>query len=79
MKVIKVKPWGKDQGPFVLMEEQNFRESLHQHYDPEGDKKRAEEAEAKRLAEEAANKKPAAPAVEAAAPEVKPAKQSGGK
>lgn len=29
MPVIKVKPWGEDQGEFVLIEEEDFNEEVH--------------------------------------------------
>lgn len=43
MPVIKVKPWGEDQGEFVLIEEEDFNEEKHELLDekaPEIDVKR---------------------------------------
>jgi hypothetical protein len=31
--VIKVKPWGKDQGDYVLIDESDFDKSIHELYD----------------------------------------------
>ena len=73
IKLVKVKPYGKDQGPYVLMEEQDFDPKKFTLYDPVAEaaaekakaeaEKAAQEAEAKRLAEEAAKaKQPQQPA-----------------
>lgn len=35
MSVIKVKPWGKGQGEYVIIEEADFNESAHSLYSPE--------------------------------------------
>ena len=32
MAVIKVKPWGKDQGNFVFIEEENFDPDFHKKF-----------------------------------------------
>lgn len=32
MTTIKVKPWGKDQGEFVLIEESDFDKAVHEVY-----------------------------------------------
>lgn len=41
MKTIQVKPWGDDQGEFVLINEDDFDPSKHERFDPEGAKKAA--------------------------------------
>lgn len=33
MSVIKIKPYGKDQGEFVLIEEENFDKTIHELYE----------------------------------------------
>lgn len=33
MAVIKVKPWGKDQGDHVLINEEDFNPDIHEHFD----------------------------------------------
>ena len=43
MALLKVKPWGEDQGEFVLIEEEDFNEEKHELLDekaPEIDVKR---------------------------------------
>ncbi len=35
MAVIKVEPWGEDQGDFVYIEEENFDPNFHVMYDPD--------------------------------------------
>ena len=35
MSAIKVKPWGKGQGDFVWIEEENFDPDFHEHLDQE--------------------------------------------
>lgn len=32
MAVIKVQPWGKDQGDYVLIEEEDFNKDFHKPY-----------------------------------------------
>lgn len=39
MKTINVKPWGEDQGDFVVINEEDFDPDKHERYDPEGAKK----------------------------------------
>jgi len=36
MKTIKVKPWGEDQGVFVLINEEDFDASAHELFDVQG-------------------------------------------
>lgn len=45
MGVIKVKPWGKDQGDHVLIEAEDFNPDFHQMHDEE--KPKAEKPKAK--------------------------------
>ena len=45
MKTIQVKPWGKDQGDFVVINEEDFDESVHERID-DGAKKGAKKAAA---------------------------------
>lgn len=33
MSTIKVKPWGENQGDFVLIDEKNFKEGFHEKYE----------------------------------------------
>lgn len=42
MKTIKVQPWGEDQGDFVLINEEDFDESVHKRFD--ADAKKADKA-----------------------------------
>ncbi len=42
MKTIKVQPWGEDQGDFVLINEEDFDESIHKRF--EADAKKAEKS-----------------------------------
>ena len=51
MSVIKVKPWGPDQGDFVLIEQSDFNENHHKLYE-----------EPKAKAEKPADKEPKAKA-----------------
>lgn len=37
MPVIKVKPWGEDQGEFVLIEEEDFNEEVHTLHESEAE------------------------------------------
>lgn len=38
LKVIKVKPWGEEQGDFVLINETDFDPDKHEHYEEEKQK-----------------------------------------
>ncbi len=35
MKTIKVKPWGEDQGNFVLINEEDFDAAVHEPFEPQ--------------------------------------------
>lgn len=37
MPVIKVKPWGQDQGDYVLIEESDFNAEVHELFEPEAE------------------------------------------
>lgn len=38
MNTIKVKPWGKDQGDFVLINEEDFNAEVHELFDAPAEK-----------------------------------------
>lgn len=38
MNVIKVKPWGKDQGDYVLINEEDFNAEVHELFDAPAEK-----------------------------------------
>ena len=46
MAVIKVEPWGEDQGDFVVIDEKDFDPKTHVVYDP--DKKQEKKTEHKK-------------------------------
>jgi hypothetical protein len=45
MAVLKVMPWGEDQGAYVLIEEADFDETVHTLYEEQPEKEEAEEVE----------------------------------
>lgn len=53
MATMKVKPWGDEQGPFVIIEEENFDESFHKKFSAAELKKLEGAAEPEAAAEEA--------------------------
>lgn len=52
MATMKVKPWGEEQGAYVLIEEENFDESFHKKFTA-AELKKLEDAPAEATADEA--------------------------
>lgn len=51
MATIKVKPWGKDQGDYVVIEEENFNAEFHERIDAPVKTTELSEADKARVAE----------------------------
>jgi hypothetical protein len=56
---MKVKPWGKEQGDFVIIDEENFDEDFHKKFTP-AELEKLEKAEAAKAAKADAAEEPAA-------------------
>jgi hypothetical protein len=46
MPTMKVKPWGKDQGEYVVIDSETFDPSVHKEYSPAAPKEEAPKEEA---------------------------------
>lgn len=51
MSTMKVKPWGEDQGDYVVIEESDFNPEIHQEFEPAAKKSAPKKPAAKKSEE----------------------------